>query len=146
MPTMDSYRWEQEVLGEHAEYPGHPIILACMLMDRYPDLNTAVRREPGREFGNALSDNFIPGAGCAVHAALDTLRHAQEHGLEAAYAHAERYWLGWERQHPDNVPRAAHGREQCERIKTRFEDRQKTWGTSKDPGSLYRVQTFPVAA
>lgn len=146
MPTMDSYRWEQEVLGEHAEYPGHPVILACMVMDRYPDLDAAVRREPGQEFGNALSDNFIPGSGCAVHAALDTLRYAKEIGLEAAYAHAERYWQGWELQHPSNVTRAAHGREQCERIKARFEGRLNAWGTSEDPGSPYYVQTLPVAA
>lgn len=146
MPTMDSYRWEQDVLGEHGEYPGHPVILACMVMDRYPDLDAAVRREAGREFGNALSDNFIPGAGCAVHAALDTLRYAQEHGLEAAYAHAERYWTGWEQQHQNNAPRAAHGREQCERIKARFESQLKIWGTSEDPGSPFRIQALPVAA
>lgn len=146
MPTMDSYRWERETLGECAEYPGHPVILACMVMDRYQNLGVAVRREPGQDFGNALSDSFIPGAGCAVHAALDTLCHAQERGLEAAYAAAERYWQGWERQHPNNVTRAAHGREQCERIKARFEGRLKTWGTPEDPGSPYRVKTLPVAA
>lgn len=146
MPTMDSYRWEQEVLGEHAEYPGHPVVLACMVMDRYPSLEVAVRREPGRDFGNALGDNFIPGAGCAVHAALDTLRLAQTAGLEAAYAHAERYWDGWARQQPNNAPRAAHGREQAERLKGSFEERLSTWGTPADPGSPYRVQALPVAA
>ncbi len=146
MSTMDSYRWGQEVLGDSVEYPGHPVILACMVMDRYPNLASACAREPGQEFYNALRDGFIPGAGCAVHAALDTLRHAHDRGLEAAYAHAERYWLGWEQQHPNNVPRAAHGREQCERIKAHFESRLKTWDTSEDTGSPYRVQTLPVAA
>jgi hypothetical protein len=143
MPTMDSYRWEQEVLGEHAEYPGHPIILACMVMDRYPDLDAAERRDPGQNFSNALSDRFIPGAGCAVNAALSTLRHALAHGLEAAYADAERYWQGLEVQHPNNVPRAAHGREQATRAKGRFEERLKSWGTPSDPGSPHRIQALP---
>lgn len=145
MPTIDSYRWENEVLGEHAEYPGHPLILACMVMDRYPNIETALCREQGREFGNALSDNFIPGAGCAVHAALDTLRHAMDVGLEAAYAHADRYWLGWEQQNPKNVPGAAHGRDQAERIKGKFEAQLRSWGSPKDAGSPYRIQAQTLA-
>lgn len=146
MPTTDGYRWEREALGEHAEYPGHPVILACMVMDRYPDLAAACTREPGQDFYNALRDSFIPGAGCAVHAALDTLRHAQAHGLVAAYTHAERYWQGWEQQHANNVPRAAHGRVQAERLKGRFEEHLTTWGTPSDPGSPYRAQSLPLAA
>ena len=47
MPTMDSYRWENEVLGEHTQYPGHPLILACMVMDRYPNLEAALEGRPG---------------------------------------------------------------------------------------------------
>ena len=146
MPTMDSYRWENEVLGEHAEYPGHPLILASMVMDRYPNLEAALRREQGREFSNALSDNFIPGAGCAVHSALDTLRQAMDHGLEAAYAQANQYWLAWEQQHPNNALGAAHGREQAERIKSRFEVQLNSWGKPEDPGSPYRIQVQALAA
>lgn len=146
MPTIDSYRWAQEALGENGEYPGHPIVLACMVMDRYPDILAAMRREPGRDFGNALRDSFIPGAGCAVHAALESLRQGREHGPAAAYAHAERYWQGWEEQRTDNASSAARGREQCERIKARFEAQLKTWGTSDDPGSPYRIQMAPGLA
>lgn len=146
MTTMDSNRWENEVLGEHAQYPGHPLILACMVMDRYPNLETALRREQGREFSNALSDNFILGAGCAVHAALATLRQAMGHGLEAAYAHANQYWLAWEQQNPKNALGAAHGREQAERIRSRFEVQLNSWGKPEDPGSPYRIQVSALAA
>lgn len=145
MPTMNSYQWEQERLGEHAVYPGHPVILACMVMDRYPSLLAARGTDQlSPTFGNALSDSFIPGAGCAVHAALDVLRYAQVVSVEAAYELAESYWHGWERQHPNNVPGAAKGREQCVRIKARFESMLKTWGTPEDPGSPYRVQLMTV--
>jgi hypothetical protein len=140
MPTADSCRWEQEVLGEPVQYPGHPVVLACMVMDRYPNLESATRLEPGRQFGNALSDNFIPGAGCAVRAALDTLRYAQTGDLGAAYAHATRYWNGWEAQDPANASGARKGREQHERIKARFEKQLETWGGRADPLSPYRVQ------
>lgn len=139
MATMDSYNWEKEHLGEHGVYPNHPIIGACMVMDRYPNLVAALERRPGSEFGHALSDSFIPGAGCAVHAALDTLRFAQTQGLDAAYAHAARYWDGWEEQHEKNKASAEKGRLQADRIKPYFEARLKVWGTAEDPGSKYRA-------
>lgn len=142
MSNMDTYRWEKQELGEPGEYPGHPVVLACMVMDRYQDLATACICEPGHDYYNALRDSFIPGTGCAVRAALDTLRFAQESGLDTAYAHAERYWLGWEQQHPSNVPRATHGREQAAHIKGRFEKHLVLWGTPADPGSPYRIQSL----
>lgn len=129
---MDRYCWEEEVLGERVTYPGHPVVLACMVMHRYPDLETALRREPGKNFSSALADDFIPGSGCAVHAALDTLLSAQTSGLGAAYAHAERYWDGWERQHANNVKDAARGREQAARVKARFEAQVKVWGSQEE--------------
>lgn len=138
MTTMDSYAWHKEHLGESGVYPGHPIIGACLVMDRYPDLASALARRPGSDFGNALSDGFIPGAGCAVHAALDTLRFAQTQGLDAAYAHAARYWDGWEAQNEKNKASAEKGRLQAERIKPYFEARLKVWGGPEDAGSPYR--------
>ena len=146
MSNMDTRTWEQELLNEAVEYPGHPVVLACMVMDRYPDLETAMRREPGREFANALRDSFIPGAGCAVHAALDTLRYALTIGLDAAYAHADRYWASWERQDSANAARAASGRKQGERLKNRFECLLNTWGTENDPGSPFRTRPFSQSA
>lgn len=139
MATPDSLHWEKEHLGEHGVYPGHPIIGACMVMDRYPNLGTARERRPNSDSGNALSDSFIPGAGCAVHAALDTLHFAQTQGLEPAYAHAARYWDGWERQNEKNKASAEQGRRQAERIKPYFEARLKVWGGPDDAGSPYRV-------
>lgn len=141
MSNSNTYEWEKNVLGEHGEYPGHPVVLACMIMDRYQDLCTASTREPGQDDNNALRDSFIPGTGCAVYAALHTLCLAKDQGLEAGYAHAERYWAGWEQQNPNNVAGAAHGREQAKRIKVRFEERLRVWGTSHDPGSPYRVHS-----
>lgn len=146
MSNRKTYNWEQNLLGEAIEYPGHPVVLACLVMARYPNLETAMRREPGREFLNALRDIFIPGAGCAVHAALDTLRYARETGLDSAYAHADRYWDGWERQHPTNASRAVSGRKQAERLKDRFESLLKTGGTEKDPGSPFRIPLSSEAA
>lgn len=146
MPTSDSFHWEKAVLGESCEYPGHPLVLSCMVMDRYADLATACSRESGCEFYNALTDSFIPGAGCAVHAALDMLRAAQTHGLPEAYALADRYWQGWEQQNADNGPSAERGRAQALRLQSRFEEKLKTWGTPSDPGSPYRLEANVVSA
>lgn len=62
---MSCYRWQQEALGEHAKYRKHPVILACVEMDRHPDLDVAMRCKPRMNVGIALSDNFIFGAGYA---------------------------------------------------------------------------------
>lgn len=136
---MQTDKWEQDELGESGEYPGHPVILACMVMDRYPNLESARTVDPGESSNRALRDNFIPGSGCAVNAALNTLERATTEGLESAYKGSEDYWTGWELQSPKNAERAAHGRAQAEKMKAGFESRLKTWGSDKDPGSAYRV-------
>lgn len=140
MPTLNSFKWASAVLGEHIQYPGHPLVLACMVMDRYPSLDAACTVDPGMTFNRALGDSFIPGAGCAVHAALDTLRFAQKQGLAAACEHAERYWQGWEAQSVQNAEGAAIGRRQAEKLKALFDAKFQAWGTADEAASPYRAQ------
>ena len=83
--------WMQRHLGELVVYPGHPLVLACMVMDRYPSLAVASHHDADHPTYAALSDSFIPGSGCAVYAALDFLHYAQTIGLAQAYTHGERY-------------------------------------------------------
>lgn len=139
MPSTDTYAWAEAMLGEHIQYPGHPLVLACMIMDRYPDLALATEISAGADFSNAQRDSFLPGTGCAVTAALTTLRLAAEKGEDAAIAHAAWYWDGWERQSTTNGEKASRGRAQATKMCPAFLARLKLWGSDQDQGSLYRV-------
>ena len=134
--------WEKEYLGEASVYPGHAVVLACMIMDRYPDLASAQRRCVGATYPNALGDQFIPGAGGAVYAALDVLELAvTQQNLPAAYARAEYCWNCWEQESAEhNKVNAERGRAQYEKLKEHFARRVKEWGTAADTSTRYRVQ------
>ena len=140
MGIMATYEWEKEVLGEHAEYPGHPVILGTMVMDRYECFEHAAARGEGEKYYNAISDSFIPGAGCAVSSTMSVLKLAIEKNPEAAFAEAERYWKGWEEQSPQNRERAAHGRAQAERAKGMFLARLKAWKAGEVEPSRWRLK------
>lgn len=140
MATSDSFHWAKKYLGASMTvYPGHSVVLATMVMMRYPDFATASRTEPGKNCPNALQDGFIPGAGCAVYAALRFLEYAQKEGLDAAYDHAERYWKGWENQHASNVEKGLEGRRQAILIQPLFEKCFAAWGTPQEELTVYRL-------
>lgn len=138
----DTDNWAEDVFGQGVTivYPTHPIVGACLIMDRYENWNHAIERAPGSSFGNAMSDNFIPGAGDAVATALDVLKLGQL-DVDAAVNHAREYWDAWERQSPErHRANAAEGRVQADLLLERFALRVKQWGTEDDPGrsSPYR--------
>lgn len=139
MSDSNTYKWEKEVLGTHVVYPGHPIVLACMIMDRYLNLDKATEMREDEQFQAALSDSFIPGAGCAVYSALNTLDSALKDGAESAYVRANAYWDGFGKQDARNAASAKEGLAQFEQIKARFEHRVALWGTDKMPPSNYLV-------
>lgn len=140
MSTMQTHEWAQAFFSENVIYPGHPLVTATMIMDRYENLAHAEQRFENQQFLNALSDSFIPGAGCAVHRALDVLRLVQgSGGVEAAKALAADYWDGWERQHANNKGPAAKGRMQAEQILPHFLARLEGWITGKPLPSIFRL-------
>lgn len=146
MPTIEAYQWENEVLGERVEFPGHPTILAIMVMDRYESFDHAGAREEGAHYYNATRDGFIVGAGCAVSSTMDVLKLAIEKGPEAAFIEAKRYWQGWENQSPSNKDRAAFGREQAERVKPLFLQRLASWQNCQLEPSKWRLSSVGFGA
>lgn len=139
MSTSRTFEWEKESLGAHIQYPGHPLVLATMIMDRYPSLDIATSRPPGDDFVRALSDSFIPGSGCAVHAALGFLTMSMDGRLETAKEQADRYWSGWEQQSPANREKGWVGREQARTIEPAFLERLAAWRCGHPLASRYRV-------
>ncbi|TXG99948.1 MAG: hypothetical protein E6R08_00510 [Nevskiaceae bacterium] len=144
MSANASYEWQMEVLGDNAEYPGHPVVLAAMVMDRYQSFEHAKGYRDGAQYYNAISDSFIPGAGCAVSSTMTVLKLALEHGPEAAFKEAERYWQGWENQSPRNKERAENGRRQAELAKPLFRQRLQWWRIGELPPSKWRLEEDAV--
>jgi hypothetical protein len=143
MPTNQSFEWELSVLGGHSAYPGHPIVLGCMIMDRYQNLEHANRVEEGEQFPNASADSFIPGAGCAVSTALAVLKLAENEGVGPAYDLAARYWDGYDKQSTKNAGDVAMGLAQFAAIKPRFEEHLAKWGTAHAAPSEFRLVDMP---
>lgn len=141
MPTNDTFAWERDVLGEHIVYPSHPIVLACMIMDRYQNLAHATRNDSQDKYGfpNASSDHFIPGAGCAVRGAMRALEIAATVGSEAAFTQAYDYIENYRKQNVANEADAARAHLQCEKVKDRFVSHLAVWGTPDMPTSAVRL-------
>jgi len=97
--------------GEFAVYPGHPVTIAYLIMKKYPSLAAASEvHECG--FRAALADNDIPGAGGRVYAAMSLLqRRAEGASWEELFARADEIWEG------EHFSEHELGQEQADRIK-----------------------------
>lgn len=87
---------------KHDIYPGHALVIAICIMQRYPSLEAASEPSRGRPSGDdgkqevfshpaALGDGEIPGGGGPVYSALHILHMDDE---DMAIAHAQYCWEG----------------------------------------------------
>lgn len=114
--------WCQAHLGKRVPtFPGHPVVLACMVMDRYGSLSDA------KADSAALKDGFIPGSGCAVWAALDLLEACQKLSLEEALKQSEHYWQNWEAQSNANAIAAQDGRAEATHLMPFLQEHVLNW-------------------
>lgn len=121
MPSL-----ERQVCGAGGvHHPGHPVLIALLIMTKYPNLNAARQREEGTGCTAVLADGDIAGAGEQVNAALDILADVRRDGPEAAFARASGQWLArTSRRFSD---RQAPGQIQAERFKRRFLELAADW-------------------
>jgi hypothetical protein len=113
-------------------YPGHPVCIAFLIMLAYPNLESAkAKPSPEANYGNALSDMRIPGAGGNVHGALDLLKRATLLSPDAGFAFGEEYWRNC--ANGDNFGKNHDaGKAQAESIKQAFLDMAATWCVQKE--------------
>jgi hypothetical protein len=106
-------RFEYDHLdGEFSVYPGHPVTIAYLIMQKYPSLAAASKVSTRSGFGAALSDIDIPGAGGRVHAAMSLLqRRAEGASWEELFARADDIWEG------EHFDKHELGQQQADRIK-----------------------------
>lgn len=128
---MEGYRLLKEWTGEtDFAYPGHPLIIAAMVMSLYPSMTEAGRPcEQG--WAEALGDSRIPGAGCHVGAGITALRRASEgQTCDQVVEWANRYWSeGKAGGHVANVPA---GLEQAKMVEPHFRRLFASWDFRRD--------------
>lgn len=133
---QDRENWCTSHLGTKVPvFPGHPVVLAAMVIDRYATLNDA------KAHMGAIRDGFIPGSGCAVWAALDFLDKFHSAGPSAAYKGAEQYWKNWESQQDTNKTAAHLGRLEADKIQPYLEAVLPAWFAGTREPTPYSIES-----
>lgn len=127
-PALDNLNLK--VLRQEYAYPGHPLVLACFIMDCFADFASASERQMTQAnpdgFSAASRDTRIPGAGCHVGAALDVLRIGSKGGsADEMVKFATEYWdRGLAGGHVNNV---SAGQKQAKDIEPHFRRMAASW-------------------
>lgn len=113
--------------GSGVVYPGHPLVLATIIMEIYGSFDEA-NTPTGHGWCEALADHRIPGAGDHVGAAMRTLAIGAKGGTaDEMIAYANRYWSeGSAGGHLKNVDA---GLQQAEVFVVRFRDLAGAWAS-----------------
>ncbi|QMI49976.1 hypothetical protein [Burkholderia sp. MBR-1] len=122
---VDTYRWMQVHLGGPAVYPGHPLVLASVIMHTFATFDAA--DEPtGFGWCKALADCRVPGAGDHVGAAMRVLRMGRDGAtVDEMVTEANRYWnCGRAGGHVKNVEA---GSAQSFRLEPLFRAKADSW-------------------
>lgn len=85
--------WCKEHLGGEIAAPGHPLILAVMVLVRFRGMSEAIHRSGIEDVRTAAElDPFIPATPTAVRAGLQVLEVAFSQGAETAIVSAQERW------------------------------------------------------
>lgn len=125
---MEQYRLIRDLTGKGLVYPGHPLVVATVIMQVFPDFEAANAPTPNG-WCAALGNSRIPGAGDHVGAAVRVLEIGASGGsVEDMVEYACNYWMqGQAGGHVDNVEA---GVAQAAAIKPHFEAAAATWFAS----------------
>jgi len=109
-------------------YPGHPVVLAVMIMKKFASWKEASARTK-YTFPAALGSQEIPGAGGAVYSALDVLKRIKLGiSCEDALAEANRVWkIERDNGYAHNY---AEGQKKAEALIPLFKELIKSWDFS----------------
>lgn len=135
--TLDGYKVLKDAGIEQFAYPGHPLVLAYVVMLVFGSHAEAVA-PAAHGWSAALGDSRVPGAGDHVAAAMDVLGIGARGGSpDDMIAAAHAYWdAGRAGGHVKNVDQ---GRMEALILESAFRDRCSVWDFS-----LQSVLSAPV--
>lgn len=116
-------RFEKRHIGESVRYPGHPIVLAYLITQKYSSLNQALRKN--LFYLKVLEDKDIIGADKNIYAALEFLHQSKNINFNKAWQEAQEDWKTLTDGYNDDV--IAHGAKQALMIKEKIIEKLKSW-------------------
>lgn len=113
--------------GEDLVYPGHPVVIAYLIMRRFESYVEATEKNEGAMYNRALSSADIPGGGGEVNMALDILKACIVDKREPSAVADEysKYWLDYKAG--GHLKSVDSGNKQYLHIREMFLDKIKYW-------------------
>ncbi len=114
-------------MQETLVYPGHPLHIALLIMETFPDIAAAQSRDDD-EFPAALMSEHVKGSAPAVCATLDILERAKKERLSPEEI-VEIAQTTWEKSRieGDNASALQEGLKQGDRLAPIFCERYSKW-------------------
>lgn len=133
--------WCREHLGSEIVAPGHPLILAVMVLERFPGMSNAIYRARVEDIRTAAEvDPFIPATPKMVRQALEVLEVGLSLGAETAIARAEEKWLGlYQTRQIAEGHLYSGGKFQAKRVEVKFRERLALWQRSEQAANTAAV-------
>lgn len=108
-------------------YPGHPLTIACYIMENYSSLSEA--RSKGIQHPKALEDSRIPGAGGNVYAALEILAQP----VEESVGRANQIWQQYCGE--AYADRYDEGMAEAASLASRYRELREKWRSHNSPAT-----------
>ena len=126
--TYTLHRRDIDILGEASVYPGHPTVIAYLILRLYEGrLDDAFGR--GKQYATVEEDGRIPGAGGHASNGLHLIRLSRSVSIDTALSWADKTWAecdgqakgGYSPQDQERmVARWREGQEQADRFRERI--------------------------
>lgn len=142
---MDGHLLVLKLCGDGLVYPGHPLVLATIVMSIFPSYEEACA-PTDHGWSAALADSRVPGAGDHVGAAMAVLRKgADGAAVDEMVLTARDYWdKGQAGGHVKNVPSGSH---QAGVIEPHFRELAARWfPRAKAVAARPRIALHPEAS
>lgn len=108
-------------LSEPVAFPGHPLVIAWIIMGRYQSLAEALDEE-GTAIARVLADPHVPGGAALIDSAVSLLElGCSGTSIDDLVRHADAFWRD---ASPVNLQQGLH---QARTIEAQFRERATIW-------------------
>lgn len=123
--NFNHYEYVRQISGDYTVYPGHPLVVALVIMNVFPDFASATEMN-GHSYNAALSSSDVPGAGDHVRAAISALNLGRNGAsVDEVIQFSNDYWTrGNAGGHSKNLK---DGQEQSAACEAHFREKLNPW-------------------
>jgi hypothetical protein len=123
----------QQLTGEYPVHPGHPLVIAAVIMSVYPSLEAALEKTEGGSYA-VHADGRVPGCGAEVDGAISMLRLGSDGAsAEGMIEYANSFWVVGKAGGNEKYVDA--GVAQAQKIEPYFREQAAEWFKITEPTS-----------